>query len=86
VKITRTTMNSKAKIEAVISRPNRLSPVHSSHSQRIEVRGVAVERPCPDVIEDHEDREEHERRRPDRREQVREVVRRERQEEVLPRR
>src|SRR6185295_18705731 len=29
---------------------------------QVEVRGVAVERPGPEVVEDHEDPEEHERR------------------------
>ena len=55
MKITSTTVKSNEKSAAVSSSPNVIRPVHSSHSHRSRYGGVAVERPGPDVVEDHED-------------------------------
>ena len=54
-KITRTTMKSKTKSEAMISSPNSDETRPQQPLPQVEVRRVAVERPGPDVVEDHED-------------------------------
>ena len=84
--MTRTMIRSNEKTAAVTSRPKTRSAGPKQPLVEVEVRRVAMERLGPDVVEDDEADEQDERDDPRRREQVRESVRVERQEQVFPRR